>query len=552
MPTFMSTQGDTHHRLTLQDWQEAIVDRLGNDPWVQIYLSRRTEEDDVNLFCALIQKSKARDTLKDVSWNFSIGDGKPGLIVTHRGRSKRTEYARFGSSDAIEHFVFKRYFGGAKQSYVEISEEFRLFHNLYFDIATQRLTKITEEGDEEDAARITPTSAEVQLKLLLQFLAIKNMCLVVAFDIRRYSKIELKESGMGETTHKIHNDQMIAEYRLRDHTFLSDDRIKSFAWFIGKKLLTPKISDKKGVWPYEEKKKCERFLVGQDRRGKEKYFSCDPSKLSDYFGANPGNPHYLTPVFFRRDVLSKYYANPEKYSVEDGYLRCCGLWGVQIDNNHKDSVIVFLGDLGRDLPHKEQLYWKSFNIPPGKPGVSSVSYKRSFLGEFADPEKPDLLFKQVFESFQKKWSKSYDWPLFKPLGEADKHFYHSLRIPMNDSQSEFDSQTLSLAKVLVDSINEKKLAEALSSLPPNSKGITKLEEYLRAQGLTSFEPHITFLRNLYNLRHGAGHRKGKDFEAAAEAFELARLRGQKAFEAIIGAATALIRYLEVNLLSMAN
>jgi hypothetical protein len=436
----------------------------------------------------------------------------------------------------------KRYFGGAKPSYVEISEELRLFHNLYFDKATQRLTRITEEGNEEDVVRITPTSAEVQLKLLLQFLAIKDMCLVIAFDIRRYSNNELKELGMEQTTHRIHNDQMIAEYRLRDHTFLSDDRIKSFAWLIGKKLLIPKRGDKKGMWPYEEKKKYEKFIVSLDHRGREKYFSCDPGKLSDYFGANPGKPHYLTSVFFRQDVLSKYYANPEKYSVEDGYLRCCGLWGVQIDNNHKDSVIVFLGDLGRDLPHKEQLYWKSFNVAPMRPTVSSVNYRRSFLGEFADPEKPDLVFKQVFDSFQEKWGKSYDWPLFKPLAEADKHFYHSLRIPLNDSQ------TLSLAKVLVDSINEKKLEETLSSLPPNSKGITKLEEYLKAQGQTGYKPHIKFLRNLYYLRHGAGHRKGKEFEAAAEAFELARLGGQKAFEVIIGAATAFVSYLEVSLL----
>jgi hypothetical protein len=53
-------------------------------------------------------------------------------------------------------------------------------------------------------------------------------------------------------------------------------------------------------------------------------------------------------------VLTKYYAHPERYSVEDGFLRCQGLWGLKLDNNHHEYIIVFLGDLGRDLPSDEQ------------------------------------------------------------------------------------------------------------------------------------------------------------------------------------------------------
>jgi hypothetical protein len=36
---------------------------------------------------------------------------------------------------------------------------------------------------------------------------------------------------------------------------------------------------------------------------------------------------------------------------------------LRADVNNDDYVAVFLGDLA-DLPIKEQLYWKSFNIPP--------------------------------------------------------------------------------------------------------------------------------------------------------------------------------------------
>lgn len=68
--------------------------------------------------------------------------------------------------------------------------------------------------------------------------------------------------------------------------------------------------------------------------------------------------------FSTKEVLKKYYDKPQKYKVEDNYIRCGNLWGLRIDNNHKDYVIVFLGDLGSHLSQNEQLYWRHFNIPP--------------------------------------------------------------------------------------------------------------------------------------------------------------------------------------------
>ena len=35
-----------------------------------------------------------------------------------------------------------------------------------------------------------------------------------------------------------------------------------------------------------------------DENGKEIRHTCNPSCLSNYFGANPSAPHYLTPVYF--------------------------------------------------------------------------------------------------------------------------------------------------------------------------------------------------------------------------------------------------------------
>jgi len=97
-------------------------------------------------------------------------------------------------------------------------------------------------------------------------------------------------------------------------------------------------------------------------------YSSDPGALSNrIFDKQPTTPDYLTPVFFKKAVLDKYYQQPDKYSVEDGYLRCCGLWGVTMDNHHADKVVIWLGDLGRDL--KEVLEKEGSNqSPPAKKG----------------------------------------------------------------------------------------------------------------------------------------------------------------------------------------
>src|SRR3989449_7861468 len=143
-------------------------------------------------------------------------------------------------------------------------------------------------------------------------------------------------------------------------------------------------------------------------------------KLGNYFGANADAPHYLTPIYFRKEVLGKYYGDPDRYSVSDGRLSCFALWGCQIDNNHPTHVVVFLGDLGRDLPYEERLHWRQFNVPP-EGGVSKTNFQRSFLAQFADAEASDLTFRQEFSEIMNQWEMACGWPLFLALSPDDEH-----------------------------------------------------------------------------------------------------------------------------------
>jgi len=224
-------------------------------------------------------------------------------------------------------------------------------------------------------------------------------------------------------------------------------------------------------------------------------------------------PHYLTPVWFKRDVLVKYYNDPNKFSVEDGYLRCGSLWGLRMDNNPADHVVVYLGDLGRDLDYEEQIYWKLFNLTSGGRQPSDTNFQRAFLAQFADPSAPDLLFKQDYTRLNETWTKKFGWPIFRPLHEADTHILRQLHVPITESLSEFEVQVLFLVKLLIDSLNEGELTRACAGAQPEERGISKFKRYLEDKKYPNTDRDISLLRTLQDLRSsGAVHAKGKNFD----------------------------------------
>jgi hypothetical protein len=274
--------------------------------------------------------------------------------------------------------------------------------------------------------------------------------------------------------------------------------------------------------------------------------TCDPDKLANNFGKNPNARHYLTPVHFTRDVLQKYYDNPQRYTVSDADVRCRALWSIRIDNDHPNRVVAWLGDLGRDLSEQERFHWKHHNILPEGPPISRTAYLRNIRGMFADPEMPDLTFKHEYPRFRERWQKQFDWELFLPLRDEDKHVFDILRIPLSDNIAEFDNQVLALAKLLVDSLNEKELDARLSGgSKSDERGIAKLERWLREQNVTDFEDHIRFLRKLQALRAGSAHRKGDEYKKAAEYFEIGKQDLPAVFRNILVHALSLLSFLSL-------
>lgn len=522
----------------------AQFDQLGKGEWITVYASRGDALEEPLFYSALIREDMVAGSLAEPSWDLHIGDGRPGFCLHYVEGKQIASYYRY-SDDGVEPLVLSRTFGGVRGGYLEVAEEFRLYFNLYEDRQNNRLILIDDDGDEE-VVLLFDTEIKVKTRLIKEFLAAKKMRLALFFDESHFSEKGLAELGIEEYREIRKGEDFVFTIGAGHWSGISGDGYKSCGTLMGKKLIAADAEFKPALSPREGKQFVD-FIIGVNEDGKPIIHTCDDERLANYFGKNTGSPHYLTLVFFKRDVLTKYYSQPAKYSVEDGFLRCTSLWGMRMDNNHPDYVMVFLGDLGRDLSYKEQLHWRSFNIASGK--MSRSAFERGFLGKFADPENAALFLKQRFTTFQEKWEKKFGWKLFRPLSEGDDYHFKVLRIPLTNEQKEFDEQVMTLAKLFIDSLNEAELAKGLTFEKESPKGLDKLEAFLAAGGM-EFPQMNEFLRKLQALRStAAAHRKGEKYEKIKEYFSIGEKDLSRVLEDILIKLISTLNTLETNLLS---
>lgn len=421
-----------------------------------------------------------------------------------------------------------------------------MLNNLYYDKNDNKYYAIFDNGEVDEVVKYeSPTIVYIKLQYLLRYATAKQMALLLFFDIRTEIKGSLKDNELEPFSTTVKEGNYFYNISGDEYSF---GRKCTFSRLLGKKVIYPKPIEDCGYWPYERKKQYVDYSIGINEDGSPKTFTSNPDALANNFGANPDAPHYFTPVFFKKEVLQKYFSHPELYTIADGYLQCQSLWMLYIDNHHKDCISVYLGDLGRDLPEQEQLHWKSYNII-SEEKLSSVKFQRDFLSLFTEPEISDLKFKLHFERFQKKWFENYQWELFKSLSENDEYNFSLLRIPITDNQEEFDHQVLSLVKTIIDSINEKEIVKLLLDGSNLKGGISKLERWFTELKIPDFELQIKFLRNLQELRSaGTGHRKGKNYEKISKAFGINGKNFSDIFDMILNKADDFILFLDKNFL----
>jgi len=524
------------------DWRDYIENKLGTEPWIIVYSKVKNDDEDLFIFSALIPNNRIKDSLSKLSWNLIPGHGMPqvGHILVP---NDHLYYSRYGNLDGIEPLIFYREFSQIKNDYQEISEEFRHYFNLYHDLNENSFIKIHSDGREEQVIKIDENGTiKIKNRYLKKYLAIKQMHLGIFFSIRRFSSKVFKLSNNEKYYREYKNKNYYYSLVIYDECYKSHK--KSWAVLMGKKLIPGLTNYVPKYYNKDKKEKYVDFIVDVDENGENINHTCDPHDLGNY----SIKPHFLTPIFFTKDVLGKYYNYPDKYSIHDNLITCGSLWSMYLDNNHPNYIIVFLGDLGQSLSYKEQHYWQSFNVAP-EGNISKVAFKRQLMAEFAEPQMEDLVFKQLYNLINSVWYSKYGWKLFRDLKKKDEYLFKTLRVPLINDQYEFDQQLLTLTKLVIDYLNEGKIGKLIQN-KKQEKGISKLEQFFRESKLTKFEVHIIFLRNLQELRSsGMAHPKGKNYEKTIKKFQIENDNLINTFQTILKKATSFLKYIGRELLT---
>lgn len=429
------------------------------------------------------------DSLADQYFGRSmIGrDIKDGSLIMHEETSKPIGRG----NELVEPFTFARHWGDTWTSRFELVQNFILFYNLHPNKNCYKA--VSDSGEVIDVVRISNKYEKKYIKIrtnfLRNYLAFKDRILVRQFDNR--------VSREGKTPPLSVSDDYKETLKSDDYAFhkITYDN-DSGGILLGKDIILPSIErgDLLG-WPNE---KCD-FIIDIDDAGKN---------ILGSYRKDDGPSKFLIPVYFKREVLQKYYNGPTRYNVTDSMVSCDSHWGIPIDINNAGLVQVYLGDVVECLPYNEQLHWKCYNVLP-EGGITEKRYKRDFEARFIESDDPVHQFRKSMKQFQEKFETRFSFKLFKPLDDADKFKENNIRIPLNDEPTEFEDQISYLATLLQESIDQTSVKKNLKGTPKKGS-INHLELLLKEQGLAT--DIIAPLRTIQDLRSkSVAHRKGREY-----------------------------------------
>ena len=284
---------DTIDFLLQSDLIDDLLPKIGKEQWQSLYVNTDGPLHRFGMWCALLDDEVVASAMSHDSWDLTIGDSRPGFSLSRTDDKEVITYHRTGGHDGVWPLVFYRTFNGAFPGYLEVSEEFRLYHGLAEDKERGLLLSFDDSGREIDVVRGMPTEVQARLKYLRQFQAATRLHLAIYLDSVRYSTLPLAQVPSGErerveTEGSSRWRRDIAEAGLSQHG-------KTFSRLLCKVIIAPPSQERAGIWPFGDtgNQKAVAFIFGVDDDGNDLEHTSDPDSLSNYFGANPTAPTIL-------------------------------------------------------------------------------------------------------------------------------------------------------------------------------------------------------------------------------------------------------------------
>lgn len=358
-----------------------------------------------------------------------------------------------------EKLVYQRSFHGVDKGEraMELSQKFVHALDLHFVAERNAYCRLDSRGDIEDVIRIirvdlAPSSEKLVAVTILteelaRYMALTDFALVFFFDFTRFSH------GFGGWGDHERIDRKAPDL------FYHGGGIHNASYVHGRMIVRPTITVKDLVaeWEAESNPKREReyatFKIFDRKNNREVETSCAPEFLSNYFQKSD-LPWEVSPAFFRADVLHRFKADPEKYSLDDRSITCRNAWYLKsYDINEAGQVHAYIGDLA-SLPIDEQRYWQSFNEWPNG-SISKRAYENDILGEFSSEYDPLSRLKYKIGKLN---AVPPGW--WKPRSEG---LMDAARYPATDSTLEWANEIMAFDQVLVEGFQVRPLRKLLES-----------------------------------------------------------------------------------------
>lgn len=535
-------------------WPTAELTRIREHPteWVVIEEHYFREGAHGGVGCVLIDQAGIAQVLAEDTW---IGRdiGRAGTVTSWSSTGPNEETFEDGLTGtdrdaAVQFFAQVREHHGLVLPSVEISLPFLWYWDAHRD--GDNWVYMNEAGRDQDLIRTMVHEdawrIEVRAFELRQYLAVRDLALVVQQDVVLKSAHQDFERA---------DDEFRSDWCYFTWHALADRPLPGsrpgFCRLLGQYVIRPLRGARVPAWQARSQKSDHpQFQHDVDpQTGQAIRHTCDPDQLGTYYDPpdTPPRPHYLTPVYFNREVLGRYTSEPSRYTVTATRLSCLNLWGVAISTNTAGLIEVYLGDLGRDLPAGEWPHWLGHNVAPAG-SMADDRFRRDFLNQPTASHDPVGDLRRARAETQELARGLLGTGLWKDLQGRQRREFDNLHSPTSRDPSALDSALLTLTKGLIDAIEPAGLRSYLGEDGSQGKKTLEMLEAL-VERLNGDPAIVAPFRDVQRLRSAGGvaHLAASDVGKVLAKTGIAGLSPHEAFEGVCERLTEAIRKLGARL-----
>ena len=353
--------------------QEKVIELVKNPlsgAWVTVYSHHDAADGRPSVFACFADLARKQEILAGDDWLKHASSFSPGFCVCADDVTYHD-----GRDEGYDFIVAEQYFYPLDQAQILVNQEFVMLFELYRG-EDGCYYSVDKCGEREKVVNFAGDEVRVRTKYILRFIAAKQCFFVYFVDARLASS---SNYPLGSTECISESDEVGGNYHIGQWYTSDIDEGYLLSMLYARSFIEPDDVETCGVWPFDEKnERYPEFVIGERPDGSLVRYTCDPNKLGTYFDKEPRAPHYLTPVFFKPAVLDKYRSSPH-FDVSERHISCGSQWRCEIDNVDPDRVMVYLGDLGRDLPESERTHFLSFEMSPVDQRISDEVFKTDLL-----------------------------------------------------------------------------------------------------------------------------------------------------------------------------